>query len=745
MIFKEVNCCRSCKSKLVEILALGSHKLTGIFPNPNEEILEAPVTLMKCTNTECGLVQLKESVDPNLMYGENYGYRTGLNSAEGYFAIKSDKEQIAYIYFYNTDLNWLKKYSSVTEHISYIETTCILYDEKETDKDGFPICLKTEDKLIEYDEVKDVWTLQDLKLNTYDNLLPTDKKESEGTAKKVAVVNLNTGQNDFRFLTEGANKEFFIEIVYADNKYSHLDPFVNSSWQYKVNLTINGSMVNGTHTNFPVLITEDNIPSSVWALANVNGSDIRFSDNENGSIELAREIVSWNNVTNKTEIWVKVNLTDATNKVIWMWYDYNDATDYAPSDTYGRNNVWSDYYFVHHLEESNIGTGVDISDSSPENKNGTSANMDNGNQVVGKIDGSLNFSTNEMVSLSDFYFNDSFAFTFWFKDDGTAQNFEGIMGHGNTVAQDFMVSRIGTTTNLGLYASSAGTFDISNGQIIGSTGTEFNYYAVVRSGSTWSLYKNNVRTTTFNSGLSIVDKSGDFMFGRFISGASSFYLWGNLDEMRLSKISKSSEYIKTEYGNQNSPSLFITEGTPQINADITPPAYSNFAYNSTYSNQASQVNITITDALLNPKGTYNISTNNSGVWVNVSQGNFTTTPQTLSYIITLNDTVGNLVCFKYYAGDDTGNKGVSSDNCFTLTSPADKVHYKFWNAETVKTRIFAQINESVSGVKKFIVFGDIYAYNISASGNYYINGVQGYSGTCVNTTYSGGIAISCND
>lgn len=80
-IYHEVNCCRVCKSDLHTIIALGNQKLTGIFPEPGQEELQAPVTLAKCKNPECGLVQLKESVDPNLMYGMDYGYRTGLNKS----------------------------------------------------------------------------------------------------------------------------------------------------------------------------------------------------------------------------------------------------------------------------------------------------------------------------------------------------------------------------------------------------------------------------------------------------------------------------------------------------------------------------------------------------------------------------------------------------------------------------------------------------------------------------------------
>lgn len=53
--------------------------LTGVFPRERDAKLTAgPLRLVKCVN-ECGLVQLEHSYDLDEMYGENYGYRSGLN------------------------------------------------------------------------------------------------------------------------------------------------------------------------------------------------------------------------------------------------------------------------------------------------------------------------------------------------------------------------------------------------------------------------------------------------------------------------------------------------------------------------------------------------------------------------------------------------------------------------------------------------------------------------------------------
>jgi hypothetical protein len=60
------------------VLSLGEQSLTGVFPrNRGESITKGPLDLVWCR--DCGLLQLKHSYDLNEMYGQNYGYRSGLN------------------------------------------------------------------------------------------------------------------------------------------------------------------------------------------------------------------------------------------------------------------------------------------------------------------------------------------------------------------------------------------------------------------------------------------------------------------------------------------------------------------------------------------------------------------------------------------------------------------------------------------------------------------------------------------
>ena len=83
--YTNASACRICgNTHLVRILHLGDQALTGVFPHsPEEMVVSGPVELVRCDTAHqgCGLVQLRQSYDPGMMYGENYGYRSGLNQS----------------------------------------------------------------------------------------------------------------------------------------------------------------------------------------------------------------------------------------------------------------------------------------------------------------------------------------------------------------------------------------------------------------------------------------------------------------------------------------------------------------------------------------------------------------------------------------------------------------------------------------------------------------------------------------
>lgn len=84
-MYSQINACRVCGNQALErVVDLGEQYLTGVFPHHKnmEKITKGPLRLVKCHGENvCGLLQLEHTYSLPEMYGENYGYRSGLNQS----------------------------------------------------------------------------------------------------------------------------------------------------------------------------------------------------------------------------------------------------------------------------------------------------------------------------------------------------------------------------------------------------------------------------------------------------------------------------------------------------------------------------------------------------------------------------------------------------------------------------------------------------------------------------------------
>jgi len=81
-VYRNITKCRVCSSEIIEVLKLDPQYVATTFVKNNSENqmskIKIPLTLMLCQNSNCGLIQLKETVQPDLLY-QNYFYRTAIN------------------------------------------------------------------------------------------------------------------------------------------------------------------------------------------------------------------------------------------------------------------------------------------------------------------------------------------------------------------------------------------------------------------------------------------------------------------------------------------------------------------------------------------------------------------------------------------------------------------------------------------------------------------------------------------
>ena len=83
----QITHCRSCKSRnLVPVLDLESQKLSD-FVDKVVPMQSYPLNLVLCA--DCTLIQLRESTPPEVLYTENYGYKSGINNT-----IRADLKEI---------------------------------------------------------------------------------------------------------------------------------------------------------------------------------------------------------------------------------------------------------------------------------------------------------------------------------------------------------------------------------------------------------------------------------------------------------------------------------------------------------------------------------------------------------------------------------------------------------------------------------------------------------------------------
>jgi NDP-4-keto-2,6-dideoxyhexose 3-C-methyltransferase len=88
---RRIDSCRSCGSKdLINVLSLGDLYVTNFVNSKEEQGPKIPLELTLCDSKQgCGLLQLRHTTRSDLMWGDQYWYKSGINSM-----IKADLKDI---------------------------------------------------------------------------------------------------------------------------------------------------------------------------------------------------------------------------------------------------------------------------------------------------------------------------------------------------------------------------------------------------------------------------------------------------------------------------------------------------------------------------------------------------------------------------------------------------------------------------------------------------------------------------
>jgi hypothetical protein len=343
----------------------------------------------------------------------------------------------------------------------------------------------------------------------------------------------------------------------------------DNNWKHRKEIIIDHTKVFGSdQLNFPVLINTTD--SGLQAYAQSDGHDILFTDST-GTNKIPYEREQYTSSTGALVVWVKIaNLSHTTDTFIYMYYGNSTAGDQQDS----TGGVWdSNFIGVWHSEDASSTT---IADSTANANTGTKYGIVKPIETPGKIGEAQSYNgvDNYIGVVPAGTLTGSFTVSVWAKVPDN-ENSHTVIGTRNDGDNSFDF-KFDTGHNI--------HGDIGDGSEWMTTGADvdtgiFSYltntwykitYAVTGDG--YSIYVNgiDVKDGTYDTpGVPMLfDLSHNLFIGQVGYGIpddnnndSGEWFKGAIDEVRVSNIARSADWIKTEYNNEDNPSTFYRLGS----------------------------------------------------------------------------------------------------------------------------------------------------------------------------------------
>ncbi len=347
---------------------------------------------------------------------------------------------------------------------------------------------------------------------------------------------------------------------------SHPAGWYDENWRYRKLVTINSDEVEGDLPDFPVMITDNTLAGKVSQL---DGGDICFVKMDN-TTQLDHEIESFDSGTGELVAWVKTDLADATDTTFWMYY----GNDVDAGDQWTPAGVWSNgYEAVYHLREDPSGPAPQMRDSTSNNNHGTThGSMTVADQVSGTVDGALDLDgNNDYIEAADSgslsIGGSHITVSAWvkFADTGSPEIIIAKPWQSSSHSSPYftyslhLLDKGSNVAHARLWVrTSTGTGTAESGNINANTW----YYVVgTYDGSTVRIYVNGALSASGSRTGNLETRTTPLRLGT--NGGYSEDFEGLLDEVRISSVTRSLEWISTEYNNLNAPSLFFTLGSEE--------------------------------------------------------------------------------------------------------------------------------------------------------------------------------------
>jgi hypothetical protein len=331
---------------------------------------------------------------------------------------------------------------------------------------------------------------------------------------------------------------------------------------------VQSSEIDATLTDFPVFVDLSELPADFFDAVQSDGDDIRITSSD-GTTEVPLEMVAIDTsgapscVSACTgEVHFKASsLSSSSDTDFYIYYGNVGAAGYATTDTYGAENVWTNSYLgVWHMNEDPSGSSPQIVDSVGTHDGTSSGTMTTGDLVSGKLGSAIVFDgTDDYITVSA---------------DGTDLDLDG-----SAVTVVGWISR----TSFGSFASLISKGDASqynlkqhqNNQFEGKVGDTSSFSGTSYSSSgEWYhvVLTNDLSNNVLYVDGAQVDSDGEggtqnetypVEIGRD-SQNTTRYTNGTIDEIRISSVARSAEWIAASYTNQETPSGFYSAGSEEV-------------------------------------------------------------------------------------------------------------------------------------------------------------------------------------
>jgi autotransporter-associated beta strand protein len=359
----------------------------------------------------------------------------------------------------------------------------------------------------------------------------------------------------------GSTRDFTNPVVYrvtAENGTTYKDYSVSvqsyATWAHSgslfIDTTANGANVSGSVTNFPLLL-RFNANNFNFAEAQSDGRDIRFTTAAGAA--LSYQIDQWDSVNQRAAVWVKMPaITGNSTQEIKMYWGKSGVTSLSSgSSVFSTSNGYASVIHLGDTLTDEIGTAT------PSNVNSTASN--------GLIGRARSFAAGQGVQCGTSITglpggNGPFSTGVWFRSTTTGTSILGWGLQQSSQRKVVMEFKGPPSINLDCWFGGA---NITSTQNIPAS--EWTYVVHTFQTTGTRLYINGALNASNSGGTMQLQTNNRFDIGGW-SGTFNFV--GDIDEVRISNVVRSADWVKLEYENQK-PLQTLVGGIVQSGSDFS--------------------------------------------------------------------------------------------------------------------------------------------------------------------------------